>query len=163
MKRRILAKGFGFFFFFVRRHQRAAWQLTDNIGRSTTTCNLADLGPSAEEARSGDERGWFCKDGSASREHRHSMLACKYLCLYTMWHSWHVENATVSSRSSSQLGIPQFSFTHFLIWLRRLHVFISEMQGGYSNKMVINVGEPQRWLWWFTEGHKAISSVNAAE
>lgn len=38
---------------FVRRHERAARQLTDNVwGKSMTTCHLADLEALAEDARS---------------------------------------------------------------------------------------------------------------
>jgi len=64
----------------VRRHKRAAPQLTDNVlGKSMTTCNLADLETFAEDARSQDERRLFCKDSSVSQEYRDSMFTCKYV------------------------------------------------------------------------------------
>lgn len=103
---------------FVKSHERAACQLRDNVlGKSITTCNLADLAAFVGDARSQDERRLFCKDSSISQEYKDSIFTCKYVFLYTMWQYWHVGNITDLSWSSSQLGIPWFSFPHDLIWL----------------------------------------------
>lgn len=149
---------------FVKRHERPACQLRDNVwGKSITTCNLADLAAFVGDARSQDERRLFCKRQlhipGIQGQHVHLQI-CVSLCHVTIlacgkYHWFELEFLTTWY---SLVFLPTWSHlalvsTYFHIWNVK----------GCLNKIVINMQEPYRWLWWLTEGSKAISSVYAVE